>query len=157
MSSVREWASIICLAVLACSMLEIITPSGKMEKMMRFVFGVFMIFAMITPMVGTMKKVSIDVSGLHRDKGEVSRFEKKIDKQIVDSASENIKHLVIDKLKSINIAPQKIDIFMDTLDESCISIIKVTIYISKKDAARQEEVKKIVEESLDLETNVFIC
>lgn len=41
MNGIKEWSAILCLAALASCMLEMIIPSGRMEKIMRFVLGGF--------------------------------------------------------------------------------------------------------------------
>ena len=157
MASVKEWATIICLSVIACTMLELITPSGKMEKMMRFVFGIFMIVALITPLLGTVKKINIDLKHQNNTiNKKSSRFEKKIDNEVINIASNNIRTLVTQELKKINVQAQKVEIFMDTLDESCISIIKVRVYLYDKDEKKKREVKELLERSLGLETEVAI-
>ena len=49
MNGIKEWSAILCLAALASCMLEMIIPSGRMEKIMRFVLGGFLLCAMISP------------------------------------------------------------------------------------------------------------
>lgn len=48
MNGIKEWSAILCLAALASCMLEMIIPSGRMEKIMRFVLGGFLLCAMIS-------------------------------------------------------------------------------------------------------------
>ena len=88
MNYVREWAAIICFASVACTMLELLSPSGKMEKMMRFVFGAFMICAMITPLIGIVDTINLDFKIDHQKNTEVCDFTEKLNEGIYYSMEE---------------------------------------------------------------------
>ena len=156
MNYVREWAAIICFASVACTMLELLSPSGKMEKMMRFVFGAFMICAMITPLIGIVDTINLDFKIDHQKNTEVCDFTEKLKDQEVNLAAENVKNLAMEVLQEIGIKPQKINLFMDTKDKDSISISKITVYLQKQNADRQEEVKRVVQEKLGLHTEIVM-
>lgn len=155
MQIVKNWALIICFASIACTMLELITPDGKMEKMMRLVFGAFMVCAIIVPLFTTFKDININ---LKTDNYEynVEKSKKEFDTNINEIAIDKIKDLTLNELSLINVKPRKIDVFMDMRDKERISIKEITVTIDKKNSNKQEEVKKVIKEKLGIKTNVIV-
>ena len=156
MSAITSWASIVCLSAVVGAMLQLLSPSGKMEKMVRFVFGAFMICALLTPFMGTMGKISFDLQVGSSTKEQITEFSQQVDDQISMAAAENIRSLVQEVLTSQHATAQKIDVFMDTGDNSSISIIKIAITLDREEKSRANTLKKAVEEKLGLTTEIVI-
>lgn len=155
MGAIRSWALIICFASIACTMLEIITPNGKMEKMMKLVLGVFMICAIITPLVTTFRNIDINFK-TNNYEDDLEEYKNKFDTKMNEIAIDKIKDLTLNELNLINIKPRKIDVFMDMKDKDCISIKEITVTLDKKNLNKQEEVKKVIEEKLGIKTNIIV-
>ena len=151
MSAVREWSTIICFAATVCTMFELMCPDGKTEKMVRFVLAAFLICAMISPLTGTVSKISFDL-----DKDSVqtnnSVFKKKVSETTISVASDNIKSLATQELSLHNVYSKKIDVFMDTNENGSISMIKMKVYLKEKQS--HQDVKKILEDKLGIETEI---
>lgn len=150
MSEVKGWAMVICFATISCSLLELITPSGKMDKIIRFVFVAFMICAIINPLASIIKIADFDYELSDSEKKQEFKLLEKISDLEIDVANTKIKELVEKTLNEKDIEPQKIDIFMDTTQENSISINKVRVNLKKENADRQGEAKKMIEEKLGL-------
>ena len=103
MNSVQSWISIICISAIACTMLEFMAPNGKMEKIVRLVFGAFMIIAIISPVVDTCLNMNINISSRKNVLSSRTNFSDKIYEQSLDIASENIKKSVMDELKVMKV------------------------------------------------------
>lgn len=154
MSDVKEWAAIICFAALACTIIEMISPAGKMEKMVRFVMGAFMICAMLQPIIN-ITKLRFDFNINSRKKCEIHGYKKQLEDQTVSIAAENLKSLIINELDIIKIKPRKIQIFMDRNNTSSISISKIIIKLDKKNLDRQEEVKDLLNKKFNLQVEII--
>ena len=155
MEAIKSWALIICFASVACTMLEIITPDGKMEKMMKLVFGVCMLCAIITPLITTLKNIDISLKANDYEYN-IKEYKNEFDTKINEVAIDKIKDLVLNELSLINIKPRKIDVFMDMKDKDCISIKEITVTLDKQNLNKQEEVKKVIEEKLGIKTNIIV-
>ncbi len=153
MSEITGWASAICFAALACVMLEFLSPSGKMEKMVRFVLSAFMLCALFKPMLDISKiKFEFDIS--KKNDYKVSGIKKGLENQAMSIAASNIEKLVENEMEKIKITPKKIQVIMDTSDVNSISINRLIIKIDKKNLDRQEEVKQLVYKELGLVVEV---
>ena len=86
MNGIKEWSAILCLAALASCMLEMIIPSGRMEKIMRFVLGGFLLCAMISPISNLdFHFPDLEVS----DSSQAQSFSAHFEQQVVDAARAN--------------------------------------------------------------------
>ena len=50
MTAISSWAVVICIAAVICGVLELLAPSSRMNGILRFVFGGFMLCAVIVPL-----------------------------------------------------------------------------------------------------------
>lgn len=155
MSTIQQWATVICLAALVGTMVEILTPIGSMEKMVRFVLGAFMLCAIITPLVGTAQKINYSIQQPDVNTSSITVFQNQLDGQLNSVASEKIKALAAEILQKESINAQKIDVFMDTSQNNSISIIKVTVYLNAKDVYKKERAKQLLEDNLGLSTEII--
>ena len=151
MNIVREWSTIICLAAIVCTMLELMCPDGKTEKMVRFVLAAFLLCAMISPLTGTISKISFDMKTNSAEENN-SAFKKKVSQTAINVAADNIKELAKTELDQYNISSKKIDVLMDTNDVGSISMIKMKVYLKERQS--HHDVKKILEDKLGIETEI---
>lgn len=155
MNSVQSWISVICISAIACTMLEFMTPDGRMEKIVRLVFGAFMVIAIISPLIDTVSNIDISINNKKSILKSENNFSDKIYEQSLDVAGKNIRKVVMDELKIMDIKSKKIDVIMDKQDKDCISISKVKIYIDNMKPVEKEEVRKRLKDKLDIDIEVL--
>lgn len=155
MNEIKGWAILVCVSAIACSLLDMIVPSGKMEKIVRFVFGVFMICAVINPFVTATKGFDIDLKIPNSEIKKDYKFSESMEDIEMRAAECKIKNILEETLDEINIEPQKINISMDINEENSISINKVEVVLGKENIDRQEEVKSIIKNKLGLNCKVY--
>lgn len=155
MSGVQSWISIICISAIACTMLEFMVPDGKMEKIVRLVFGAFMVIAIISPLIDTVSNIDININSKKNILSSETNFSNRIYEQSLDVASKNIKKIVIDELHGMGVESKKIDVIMDKEDKGCISISKIKIYIDNMKPVEKEEVRKRLKGKLDIDIEVL--
>ena len=83
-------------------------------------------------------------------------FLNNINSQIESIAQDNIKAIILNTLKDIKINPKNIEIFMDTNEDNCISIIKCKIFLNKEYLDLADKAKNTIESKLKIETEVII-
>lgn len=157
MSAVRAWVTVICISAVACTMIELMSPSGKMEKMVKFVLGVFMMYALIVPLKGATTKFSLNLKSPQYGLSSNTReFGEKVSEQAKKVAEDNIRRQVEKLLENKGISAKKIAIFMDTKEDNCISIIKIRVYLESRDKNKTSQVGQLIEEKLKIQTDVLI-
>lgn len=156
MKSIQQWSSLICLTSIICTIIELILPPGKMQKTMNMVIGLFMLCAAIT-YTKNLFNIKLDFNIINSDIiSEKFGFVNDISSQIESIAQDNVKEIILNVLKQINVVPKKIEIFMDTNEDNCISIIKCKIFLNKEDLDLTDKVKNLIENKLKIETEVTV-
>lgn len=158
MDFTKQWSSLICLSSLICVIAELMLPPGKMEKIMHMTLSVFMICAIISPFskksFRIKPNIKFETENLKQNK--IVKFTDNVNSQIKDIMINNLKAVVFNSLKDINVIPEKIQIFMDTTKDNCISIIKCKIFISKESQNDKDKIISNLKNNLGIETEV-IC
>lgn len=121
---------------------------------MRFTLGAFVICAMLCPFSSFIKGINFDIDTRAKDTNGIYEFSDETERQSKEIAAKSIEGLIVNELKEINVYPQKVDIFMDTNADNSISISKVKINLTKQNADRKEEVKKLIDEKFGLKALV---
>ncbi len=148
-------AASICFSAIACSVLELLLPSGKLEKTVRFVFGAFMVCALIIPICNIASKINLNFKQYGELKVE-NKFKRKVDKQMKKAINEKVEFLIKESLKEKGIEIIKVEVFTDTSEDNSISINKVRIYIKKGDEIISKQIKKQVEKKLGIKAEVVM-
>lgn len=148
MDSVSAWAAVICIAAVICGVLELLNASPKMDRVLRFVFGGFMLCAVIVP----LSDINIDFNAVPDtdDFFKDSSVEETVNTGTVSVASGKISSLVGESLAKINVTAQKIDIDMDIDEDNCINMITVILKLQKSDAEREQEIRTLITQDLGL-------
>lgn len=154
MSGVREWASVICMAALAASLLQYLLPGGSMERVARMVLGAFVICSVLIPLQKTLPQLSPDLSQAASGVRQNEEFRDTVDAQVQEAARGGIETIVRGELYKLGAECENVAVMMDTNEDGSISIIKVVVNLGRADAGRAGEVKAVLEKVLGLETEV---
>ena len=101
------------------------------------------------------EKICISINNKKSILKSENNFSDKIYEQSLDVAGKNIRKVVMDELKVMDIKSKKIDVIMDKQDKDCISISKVKIYIDNMKPVEKEEVRKRLKDKLDIDIEVL--
>lgn len=97
MTAVSSWAIVICIAAVICGVLELLAPSSKMNGILRFVFGGFMLCAIIVP----LSELDLDLSTIPPIEDISSSTIESTNEQSVEYVKNSIVELVKSKLAEI--------------------------------------------------------
>lgn len=151
----RGWVLIICLSIIGVSILEMITLNEKMNKIINFILGLFLLCSIIFPIKNfkfSDKTFDNNIKSSFKD----DDFNSLVSNQSQELAKNNLKILINEYLKKENINAQKIKIFMDTGKDNCISISKAEIFICKDLENRKEEIKNLIKKEFEINTDIII-
>ena len=154
MESLSAWVAVICISALCISILNLLSPNGSMMKIFKFVMGIFMICVMIIPLTSLdFNKFNIS----YIEKNEISqKLQNGVAEQEKNIVSDEIKEYVYKLLKKENIEPVNIEIITDIKDDNSISIERIEIFIERKDLYSRQTIIKLVEEELEIDSEVYI-
>jgi stage III sporulation protein AF len=153
MNAVKEWSAVICMAALIAAMLQNLVPSGSMQRMVKFVIGVFIICVLIVPLKKITPIIQLDID---EDTNSInnSQLKNTVDNQYSLAVKESITNLVMTELNSINIKCKNVNVIMDTNEDKCISINKVVVNLAKGYDSECKKAENHLEKVLGLKTEV---
>ena len=154
MGAIKQWATAICFVAVAVSIVEMLIPNGKTEKIMRLVLGCFMLLAIMLPLKNGLSGIAPKFKK-HDPLTDYSEFSKNIQDQSVNSIKSSLNSIIENSLKEKKIVVKKVDIFMDTNKDNCISIKKIKVFLKKNDENKISAAKEILEKKLGLPTEVL--
>lgn len=147
MTAISSWAVVICIAAVICGVLELLTPSSKMNGILRFVFGGFMLCAVIVP----LSEIDLDFSTIPPIDEISSSVMEDTSKQSVEYVKNSVAELVKSKLEEIPAEAEEISIDMDIDEDNCINMITVRLKISAEDLQLSEKIRSKITDELGLE------
>lgn len=135
---ISSWAGGIVLSVIIATILEMILPEGKNKKYIKTVIGVYILFAIISPIISKVTGKTIDTQRifeiediLEQNTIEVSsvNITNSIEKMYTTNLKQDIKAKIEEKGYQVN----KVNVLVETKDEKNYGKIhKITLHISQK-------------------------
>lgn len=108
-SFISSWAQQIIFAVIIGTILQMLLPEGKNKKYIKIVIGVYVLFAVISPVIGKNIDLNLDEFNLYANSAESSLDETSQD-QINNLYTTNLKQDIILKLKNKGYGCENVDL-----------------------------------------------
>ena len=108
-SFISSWAQQIIFAVIIGTILQMLLPEGKNKKYIKIVIGVYVLFAVISPVIGKNIDLNLDEFNLSVNSAESSLDETSQD-QINNLYTTNLKKDIISKLKNKGYGCENVDL-----------------------------------------------
>lgn len=129
---INSWTRGIVIAVIISTVIEMILPNGSIKKYVRSIIGVYIVFAIISPIIAqiTGKKINLKEYELPQTKSyEVTSLD--TDAYIEKTYINKIKQEIKDGLKENGFTVNRMDIEIEKDDNNYGSINSMKINISK--------------------------
>ncbi len=155
MEQITQWATTVCIVAVACSLIEILAPSGEASKMINFVLGLFLVVAVLLPVGNSLKSGELRLDNIEFSQNSTTLPEKTADLTITvgESAVEN---LIINALQQEKIEYKKITVNMDSSTGDSIDIIRAEICVDKSYRNKLVQVQSMVEENTGIKPTVYV-
>ncbi len=152
MNTLSSWAiGVSVCAVLSC-LVELTVINTRLEKVIRFVVGAFMICAMILPLGG----IKNDLLQLEFNSVLNTELPENLSAQQKELLQSEIAKLVRKTLKDGGITPSKTEIDMDINDENCISMITAKVELERADLYKARQVKEMIAQKLSIDCQTTV-
>ena len=156
MKEVQIWASTVCLAVLAASVLSYCAPRGAMERPFRLVLSAFAMLSLLSPLSKLLQTDFIgELRGLHTSVMQ-TELQETVDQQILQTLKGNLTSLTAAELLQMQLFSEKIEIFTDTADDGSIVINRISVVLPQKDAGMCVAAAEALEHALGVPTEVTV-
>ena len=157
MENIRNWAAMLSLTAVICTLFEIFVAPDKVGKSMHMVISLFAVCLAVFPLISAFRKFKFEFNNLSSNaKPKLStKFADGVETQASDLISGNIKVVVQSLLREIGVTSKKIEIFMDKNSEGCIVMIRCKIYIEKEFENFKPQIQKEIKNRLNISADVI--
>lgn len=147
MSTLQNVGLTVCVCSVAACIISLLVPSGKTQKLLNLVIGVFLIVSIIIPLKGIFKDIKLEQSVENTPESIIEDSESGYEKQVISTTADNLVTALNSLLEQEDIHPKNIKISLSKGNENSIYISKINIYISKEDKSKISRIRQICEDN----------
>lgn len=155
MSQVYAWAISVCICTAICMLVEFLAVNGSMEKILKFILGVFLICCTIMPLQTLVTGITEQLNSININSSINQEFSSDIEKASEDITRESIKQVVAQQLHIIDCTAKNIEIVTKTKDEK-VELSEIVITLDKKYKDDFYRIKSSLEETLKLKIKLEV-
>ena len=138
MGALNSWASGIVASVIIATIIEMILPEGKNKKYIKTIIGIFVLFAIISPVITKFSKGDIDLGAILASSSNVSDYSEKVksintDNMVLDTYKEKLKTEITKKLEEKGYTVNSLNIEISSREESYGYINSISIDVQEKE------------------------
>lgn len=148
MSTLKAITFIACFLGIAISMLDIITPSEKLRKQIRFIFSLVFIIAITSSILNSEIDFDIPSSKDIEQSEQYQSVMKTYTQSLANNFKTNIEKNLQEKLKINNIGAEKVSLNVDIDENDCISIIGADVVLTKSEKDEYSKVISVIQNEI---------
>lgn len=148
MNTIRNITLIACYLGIAISILDIMSPSEKLKKQLRFIFALVFIIAIATPILNGRINLEIPAFEPIEESDEYLAVQKTFSENVTEKFRSNIEQVIRQKLEAAEIIPKEISVNVNIDENNCISISEVKIVLAVQDNIISTKAGKIVKNEI---------
>ncbi len=137
-------AAVICVCVIACSIVNTLALQGGTKRILNTVLGVFVICAMIAPVKNAVAGFNYEYKGLPDTSSAGASADEVFDRQVITQTEKNLTKTLESLLDSESLSYKACEVKVKTDENGGIYISSVSIYITQK-ANAQRIIEKVRE------------
>jgi len=153
-NAVTTASIMICICCVACSLINLLKPSGHMQKIFNLILGIFLICSICTTAKNASASISKEISNILGLENINQSAEYIFDSEIIQQTTDNLVLTLNLLLENQKINVKDIEMAVHTSEENGISITEINIFIEKALFSRRDEIIKITEENFKVTPNV---
>lgn len=152
--ALRSWVFGITLCAMAGTVIFVLVPRGSMEKSMRSVLSLFMIYVIASPLL-KLKDLRIDTDSFEKSYSQsAEQYAEVIEKRMLDAADEAICKAILSSVPRLDNGSTQIVVKSALNGENSVYIESIKIYLNGSGIAASQ-VKSELSEKLGLTAEVF--
>lgn len=156
MSALSQVSVVVCVCSIACSIVSIIIPIGRMRKIISMVLGVFLLCSMILPLLGLFTSFDSNINIDEKNYIDEYQSDSSYDDLVLDKTADNLVLAANNLLLSEKIEVDNIRVGIKKDENNSIYISSIYIYISKENENKTEDIKRIIGTNMSKEPVIII-
>ena len=148
MNTLRNVTFIACYLGIAISMLDIITPSEKLKKQVRFIFSMVLIIAIATPLLKGDIKFDIPTIESIENSEEYLAVTKTYTESLANNFKVSIEKNLKEKLEINDISAQEVSLIVNIDEDDCISITEADVVLAVSETNLEAKTISVVQNEI---------
>lgn len=148
MNAVRSITAIACFVGIAISMLDIIRPSERLKKQVRFIFSLVFLIAVLSGILKNNIKLDIKTQDDIRNSEEYIAVSKTYTQCLADNFRKSIEKNLTEKLEINNINVKDVSLKVDISENDEISIKGADIVLPDNSRSIEDKVRTIIQNEI---------
>lgn len=153
MEGIRLIGISICVTTVVASIFSMLTPDTRLDKVLKFAISLFFLTGLISPFVNNKLNFHIDLGDI-QSSSKQQELSQSVSSQFKSVVEKNIESSLEKQLSEKNISVKKIEVFININEDDSISINKLMVYIEKSSDETQQNIKKLIKESVGVTPEV---
>jgi len=153
MNVITSSATVLCISLFTASIIKIIAPQGRTEKVIRIAISFFVILCIATCVKSVIGEVNISKSEYINNSESISS---EIDRNVLKVTGDYLVEYTESLLTSENIDARKIKVTVDADENGVINITDISIYLSKDKITDKQKVIDLLETDLNVTPKIII-
>lgn len=138
MGALNSWTSGIVASVIIATIIEMILPEGKNKKYIKTIIGIFVLFAIISPVISKFSESNIDLESILASSSNVSNYSEKTksintENMVLDTYKEKLKSEITKKIEEKGYAVNSINLEISNQEENYGYINSINIEVQEKE------------------------
>jgi Stage III sporulation protein AF (Spore_III_AF). len=150
MSAIRQWAFSLCCAMVAAAVARMLLPNSSLQKMFQAVLSVFILCALLSPLVLSRPQLQIWVEEYSSREIErrAAALKQVAEKQTQQQAEEEMRKIVDENLEKMGIKGANITIHINVDEQGAAPIAEAVVLLPEEYAAQQGRIHKQLADAL---------
>lgn len=154
MEAIKTMATVFCAGAVAAGVVSMLLPSGKLEKVMRMLLGLFLLAVTLSPFMA-QDKIRWDIPAAAAATATDTALTDTVVQQEKKAAGEVVRAQIQRLLEGLDIFDAEVDLDMDIDGDSCISISQIKIFLPAGCVHTAADIQKNLQQTLGIEAEVF--
>ena len=151
MQSIRQWTAGVCCAAIACTLLEMLHPSGAMKKAARYVTALFFLAAMLIPLAqmdGALP--SMEPNAASSAEEETQSLTELMERQTISAAEESIRQQAVRELVDIHVTPVSVSPVVEADAQRNYCLTRLIIRLQPEDVVYESTIRMRMQKLLQI-------
>lgn len=150
---ISSWASGLIVAVIIGTIIEMLLPDNKNKKYVKVVIGLFIIYTIMAPIIGSLDDFSLDINDLLADytSYETISTSSSVDVSLENTYKQNIETDIVSKLNEIGYSVNKINTDINFEEKSYGMINSISLKLKSNKNSNSSKISNINEIEINVE------
>lgn len=155
MDNINTFSVVVIVCCIACSIISLLLPTGRMNKVLSLVLSLFMLCSMIIPLISLVDFFKTDFEYIEPD-AKLSSYDKEYNDLVLKKTADNLVLCADELLRGQGINSSNIVVGLKISDNDSIYVSKIIIYITEEYREHTATITEIISNNFAKKPEIII-